>query len=60
MDTTQEFDKTQENIQQAAEDFGSKEAEAIFSSFFGDSTEEEQNILREFGAKFNIRSNDVI
>ena len=60
MDTTQEFDKTNENTQQAAEDFGSREAEVIFSSFFGDFTEEEQNILREFGAKFNIRSNDAI
>ena len=60
MNTTQEFDKTNENTKQATDDFGSKEAEAIFSSFFGDFTEEEQNILREFGTKFNIRSNDAI
>ena len=41
-------------------DFGSKKAEAVFSSFFGDFTEEEQKILQNFGTKFNIRSNDAI
>ncbi len=60
MDTIQEFNKTNEDSKQNFEDFGSKQAEAVFSSFFGDFTEEEQNILRDFGAKFNIRSNDAI
>jgi len=57
METAQEFDETSK---QNLEDFASKEAEAVFESFFGDFTEEEQKILREFGAKFNIRSNDAI
>ena len=60
MDTAQDFDKTNENTQQIDEDFESKKAEAVFSSFFGDFTEDEQKILRDFGSKFNIRSNDAI
>ena len=60
MEATQEFDKTGEVNEQILDDFESKEAEAVFESFFGDFSEEEQKILREFGAKFNIRSNDAI
>ena len=60
MEATQEFDKTGEVNEQTLDDFESKEAEAVFESFFGDFSEEEQKILREFGAKFNIRSNDAI
>ena len=60
MDTTQDFNKTSETSPQTFEEFENKEAEAVFSSFFGDFTEEEQKILRDFGTKFNIRSNDAI
>ena len=60
METTQEFYKNNEDNKQTLDDFENKEAEAVFESFFGDFSEEEQNILREFGAKFNIRSNDAI
>ena len=60
MEATPEIDKTGEVSEQTLDDFESKEAEAVFESFFGDFSEEEQKILREFGAKFNIRSNDAI
>ena len=60
METVQELNKTNDGKEQTLEDFESKEAEAVFESFFGDFSEEERNILREFGTKFNIRSNDAI
>ena len=60
MEETQEFDKTDKVNEQTLDDFESQKAEAVFESFFGDFSEEEQKILREFGAKFNIRSNDAI
>ena len=60
METIQEFGKTNKESKQTLDDFESKEAEAVFEAFFGDFAEEERNILRELGAKFNIRSNDAI
>lgn len=60
MNDTQDFIKNDKDTAQSFEAFESKEAEAIFSAFFGDFSEDEQNILRDFGSKFNIRSNDAI
>ena len=60
METAQDFSQHNEDGQQTFEDFERKKAEDTLAAFFGDYSEEEQNILREFGSKFNIRSNDAI
>ena len=56
----QNLSQTEQNYHDSFEDFENNQAEAVFSAFFGDCSEEEQLILREFGSKFNIRANDAL
>ena len=56
----QNLSQTEQDYHDSFEDFENNQAEAVFSAFFGDCSEEEQLILREFGSKFNIRANDAL
>lgn len=56
----QNISQTEQDYQNSFEMFEGNQAEAVFSAFFGDCSEEEQLILRELGAKFNIRANDAL
>ena len=56
----QNLSQTEQDYQNSFEEFEGNQAEAVFSAFFGDCSEEEQLILRELGAKFNIRANDAL
>ena len=56
----QNLSQDKQTYQDSFEDFEGNQAEAVFSAFFGDCSEEEQLILRELGAKFNIRANDAL
>ena len=60
MDIEQNFSQSEQVSQDSFDVFEDKQAQAVFSAFFGDCSEEEQLILREFGSKFNIRANDAL
>lgn len=60
MESTQDFNQTSKENPQTFEEFENKEAEANYSAFFGDGSEEEQLRIRELASKLNIRANDAI
>lgn len=51
MDIEQNFSQSEQVSQDSFDVFEDKQAQAVFSAFFGDCSEEEQLILREFGSK---------
>ena len=56
----QNLSQNEQDYHASFADFENHQVEAVFSAFFGDCSEEEKLILREFGSKFNIRANDAL
>ena len=60
MDTAQNYPQTNEEDKQNFQEIENNEAEANYSAFFGEGSEEEQLRIREIASKLNIRDNDAI
>ncbi|MBR0232750.1 MAG: hypothetical protein IJQ47_01745, partial [Synergistaceae bacterium] len=60
MDKTQDYPQTKEEDKQKFQELENNKAEANYSAFFGEGSEEEQLRIREIASKLNIRDNDAI